>query len=415
MVVNSACAIVGCYLVLRRMSMLGDAISHAVLAAIGIVLVTTGSLAPVPLFIGAVFIGFLVAFLTQRLHEVANVPEDSGMGVVFTSLFAVGVVLVSQFDGHFDLDCVLFGNFEYIALTVSKQFGVFVPDALPTQMLILAITIILVVLFWKELKIASFDPLLATAMGFSAPLIHYALMAVVAGVTVASLQAVGAILVIAMLIVPAATAHLLTDRMSRMLMIAVLTGCTAAVFGYFLAARFDSNSAGMMAVVAGLQFVLAVFFAPQYGLVSKLRNKAQLALRVVSEDVLAMLYRAEESAREVAERSGATFHQCVRWGGGGVYGWLSVYLLRYRGHVAATANGRLQLTESGRSTGRSLLRSHRLWESYISKHFELDNDHLHDPAERIEHYIGPELQDQLERELQTPDFDPQGKPIPRAE
>ena len=88
---------------------------------------------------------------------------------------------------------------------------------------------------------------------------------------------------------------------------------------------------------------------------------------------------------------------------------------RYRGHVVTTDGGRLQLTDSGRSTGRSLLRSHRLWESYISKHFELDNDHLHDPAERIEHYIGPELQDQLERELHAPDFDPQGKPIPRAE
>jgi manganese/zinc/iron transport system permease protein len=415
MVVNSACAIVGCYLVLRRMSMLGDAISHSVLAAVGIVLVTTGGLAPIPLFIGAVSVGFLTAFLTQSLNEIANVPEDAGMGVVFTSLFAIGVVLISQYEGHFDLDCVLFGNFEYVGLMLSERFGVLVPDALPSQLLILVITITAVVLFWKELKIASFDPLLATAMGFNASLIHYLLMALVAGVTVSSLQAVGAILVIAMLIVPAATAHLLTDRMSRMLIIAVGVGCTSAIVGYYLAARFDSNSAGMMAVVAGLQFATAVFLAPQYGLVSKLRNNARLALRVVSEDVLSMLYRAEESAREAAAHSGATFRQCVEWGGGGVYAWLSVYLLRYRGQLAATFDGRLQLTESGRRTGRSLLRSHRLWEAYISKHFELDNDHLHDPAERIEHYIGPELQEQLERELETPEFDPQGKPIPRAE
>lgn len=417
MVVNSACAIVGCYLVLRRLSMLGDAISHSVLAAIGIVLVTTGGLAPLPLFAGALFVGFLTAFLTQTLHRIANVPEDSGMGVVFTSLFAVGVVLISQYEGHFDLNCVLFGSLEYIVPV--KWHGIYIPDVLPSQLLILGITLTLVVLFWKELKIASFDPLLATAMGFSATFLHYMLMAIVSGVTVASLQAVGAILVIAMLIVPAATAHLLTDRMSRMLMIAVFVGCSSAFFGYILAERFDSNSAGMMAVVAGLHFAVAVVFAPQYGLVSKVRNNARLALRVVSEDVLARLYRAEEPATAQAsatpQSAGVTFRECVQLGGGGFYGWLSVYSLRFRGHVASTMGGRIQLTDSGRSTGRSLIRSHRLWESYISKHFELDNDHLHDPAERLEHYIGPELQDQLERELQTPDFDPQGKPIPKGE
>ena len=409
---NSACAIVGCYLVLRRMSMLGDAISHAVLAAIGVVFLMTGTIAYLPMFIGALVVGMLTAFMTETLHAVADVPEDSGMGVVFTSLFALGVVIISQFKLDLDVDCVLFGKFELVALLPVEILGIEVPLALVRLSIVLLITLTIVIVFWKELKIASFDPQLATAIGFNATVIHYLLMGTVASVTVASLESVGAILVIAMLIVPPATAHMLTDRMWLMMCIAVLVGALSSIFGYMGAVWLDTNTAGMVAVVAGIQFALAVTFSPRYGLVSRMYHNAKIAMRVLQEDIVSRLYRMEE---QQAGTAAVSMQQCVDMVGENWGGWLAVRLMRWRGQLETADGGLLQLSASGRNTGKSLVRSHRLWESYISKHFELPKDHLHEPAHRIEHYIGPELQQQLERDLEGAEIDPHGTKIPEAD
>lgn len=417
-VCNSACAIVGCYLVLRRMSLLGDAIGHAVLAGIAFAFLLTGSISFFPIMIGALVVGMLTAFLTQTLTDVGHVPEDSSMGVVFTSLFAVGVLVVSQIKVHIDTDCVLFGAFGQAVIDVVAVWGAgtegafYVPAVFAKMLPVLAVTIAFVCLFWKELKIVSFDGQLATSIGVSAVVVHYLLMGVVSLVTVVSLEAVGAIVVVAMLIVPAATAHLLTDRLKWMILSAVGVGCVSAVVGVFAARVFETEVAGMMAVAAGGQFALAVAFAPRHGVVSRVVENVRLAFRIASEDVIAFLYRREEKVRPGDALAAATPADCIQTTGGGLTGRLAIPWLRFRGWIDADASGNLTLTDNGRLTGESLVRSHRLWEAYLQENFDLPADHLHEPAERIEHFIGPELQERLDRALDSPDRDPHGREIP---
>src|SRR5262245_19942022 len=183
---NVPCAILGCYLVLRRMSLLGDAISHAVLPGLAVAFLITGSLSGWGLAIGAAVLGVLTAYLTQAVHKLADVAEDASMGVVFTSLFAIGVILITRVASHVDLDpgCVLYGLLEFVSLDTVPMFGREVPRAVQTLGPSLVVTVAFVLLFWKELKIVSFDPALAGAMGYRVGLIHYVLMAMVACVTV---------------------------------------------------------------------------------------------------------------------------------------------------------------------------------------------------------------------------------------
>ena len=414
-VCNACCAVLGCYLVLRRMSLLGDAVSHSILAGIAGAFLLTGSIGPLPMFVGALAAGLLTAFLTQSLTNIGKIPEDSSMGVVFTSLFAVGVILISSpalRKSHLD-DCMLVGLLDVVSLDTEWIGGWKIPRTLLSLVPMLAVILLFVTVFWKELKISSFDPELATSMGINAALMHYLLMGMVASTTVASMQAVGVVLVIAMLIVPAATAHLLTDRLGWMIALAVLAGTTSAIFGCLWARWANSNAAGMMAVVAGLQFALAVVLAPRYGLVSKAVHNVRLAYRIVCEDIVATLYRWEESAgRTPRPGTAVTSADCIRAAGGGFLARLAVPLLRRRGELTQLADGTLALSAQGRRLGESLVRSHRLWESYLDQYFDLPADHLHEPAEQIEHFIGPELQSRLADSLKSPATDPHGRSIP---
>ena len=397
---NVPCAILGCYLVLRRMSLLGDAISHAVLPGLAVAFLLTGSINGIGMAIGAGVLGVLTAYLTQLVHKTADVPEDAGMGVVFTSLFAVGVILITRAASSVDLDpgCVLYGLIEFAPLDTVPLLGLEVPRAVQTLGPVLAITVAFVAVFWKELKLVSFDPALAAAMGFRVALIHYMLMAMVAGVTVASFEAVGSILVIAMLIVPAATAHLLSDRLPGMIGWSVAVAVLSAVLGYIGAVRLNTSVAGMMSVSAGGLFLVAVFVAPRHGILSQAGRRVRLALRIARDHVLADLYRAEELSAAEAYVPG-----WVRW--------LAKVQLGRAGRIERHAGG-WRLTDAGRQEARELVRAHRLWEAFMNTRLALPPDHVHAPADRMEHYTDPALRDQLAADLANPTKDPHGRPIP---
>jgi Mn-dependent DtxR family transcriptional regulator len=282
-----------------------------------------------------------------------------------------------------------------------------VPYALVPVGLALIATIAFVLLLWKELKLVTFDPGLATALGVSAAFVHYALMTLTAGVTVASFEAVGSILVVAMLIVPAAAAHLLTDRLSAMIGWAVAIAVLSAIAGYACDYALNTGMAGAIAVAAGGQFLLAALFAPRHGLAARAWRRLSMAVRIHGEDIVARIYRQEERAGHALE---AVSLPAAR-------GLARFALLRMkrRALVAETNGGLLALTPAGRQLAESIVRAHRLWEGFLGAHFELPLDHLHEPAERIEHFIGPELQAQLEEVLQHPGVDPHGRPIPRPD
>ncbi len=406
---NATCALLGCFLVLRRMSLLVDAISHAVLPGIVVVFLFTGNLSSGWMVVGAVVVGLLTTVLTQALSATGEVAEDSSMGLVYTGLFAIGVLMINQFAGQVDLDpgCVLYGTIDLATVEISRWNQL--PHDFPRLAIVLGGTILFLMLLWKELKIVAFDPALARAMGLSVSLVHYALMAMVAIASVASFEVVGSILVVAMFIVPAATAMLLTDRLGQMLAWGAALAVGSALLGDIFASWLDTSVAGMMSVVAGAQLTAAVFFSPRGGVISRWWRNMQLSLRIQREDVLATLYRREEGAATTQPVDLARPELSA--------GWLPALARgQLRWQKLLLANGsQVELTPLGRETARSIIRSHRLWETYLQKHFDLPADHLHEPAERMEHFIDERLQAELTAELGEETHDPHGRAIPRDE
>lgn len=266
-----ACALPGCYLLLRQMSMMGDAISHAVLPGLAMAFLLTGSRASVPMFIGAAVVGVMTAVFTQWVSRMGKVESGASMGIVFTTLFALGLILIARGAERVDLDpgCVLYGAIELAPLDIAVELAVgthqlAVPRAAVVLAAVLVLNVVVIVLFFKEFKISSFDPALASALGFNAGLMHYLLMVLVAITTVAAFEVVGSILVIAMLIVPPAAAYLLTRRLWQMLLLSAVVGIVSAAAGHAgaivlppLIGFSGTSTAGMMAVAAGLQFLLA--------------------------------------------------------------------------------------------------------------------------------------------------------------
>jgi manganese/zinc/iron transport system permease protein len=416
-VTNVACALVGCYLVLRRMSLMGDAIAHAVLPGLVLALLLSGSMNILPLFLGAAAVGLLTTFLTQTLHQYGRVPADASMGVVYTSLFAIGVVLLKRYAGelHFDVQCVFEGLLGFAGMYKFKFAGLELPMQLRTVGPVALINLAAILVFWKELKISSFDSPFSTLIGFSATIMHYFLMALVAVTTVASFEAVGSILVVAMLIAPPATAHLLCDRLGRMIFVACLVAVLASVIGYWFAlpgilAERGVSPAGAMACAAGGIYGLAVLFSPQYGIISKLVRNLQTALRILREDLLLMLYRVEEVDPSKRLRPG----EAVAAVGGGWLARWALAMLRRRGRLEVR-DGRLHMTDDGRWRAARLVRGHRLWETYLVKQLGLPLDHVHAPADRVEHYIHQPLRDELERAVEGVPTDPHGREIPSSE
>lgn len=405
------CSLAGCFLVLRKMSLLGDALSHSVLAGTAGVYLVTGRVDPIPMLIGALLAGILTAVLTQFVHKSADVPEDSSIGVVFTSLFAFGVVVVSQAKHvHLDLDCVLFGDLAFAGVNLHPMLGMLWPESFQTLIPTLIITLLFLTVFWKELRLTSFDPVIAVTLGFSAGLVHYLLTTVVAMVTISAMEVVG-LLVVALLIVPPAIARLLTDRLSTMLWLSSLIGIVCTTSGYLLALRWDSSAAGLTAVTAGLLLVATIVLSPSNGLLGRIIRTVRLRIRICAEDVLAGLFRQQERSETPSEIAIVSKNECRQLAGGGILAgsavkWLKTSrLLRQSGNTMA-------LTKKGLRYAQSLIRSHRLWESYLLENFSLPADHLHDPAEAMEHYIGPELQQQITEELAAPEADPHGRVIP---
>lgn len=422
----AACALLGNFLVLRKMSMMGDAISHAVLPGLAIAFFVTESRDSVAMFVGAGAVGVLTALFTEWVRGFGRVEESASMGVVFTSLFAVGLILIVKGADKVDLDpgCVLFGDLVSIPMDVRTIAGFEVPRAVVPLAIVLLIDAVFVALFYKELKITSFDPGLATALGFDARIMHYALMTLVAVTTVAAFESVGSILVIAMLIVPAAAAHLLTDRLAPMLLISVLLAVASAALGHVGALAIpplvgfpDASTAGMIAVAAGLLFAVALVAAPKRGLLPRAVHRSRLAVQIAREDILGILYRLDELASAGAAASEAPDSRELERllaqtrGVHALLGRWAVRSVERRGWVFREGRA-IRLTAAGRDVARGIVRSHRLWESYLSKHLRLPTDHLHPAAESLEHVTTPAMRERLADATDAPRVDPQGRPIP---
>lgn len=434
-----ACALPGNFLVLRQQSMMGDALSHTALPGIAIAFLATHALRTAGLiawepysaawhaamFAGAVVLGILTAVFTEMIQKLGHVESSAALGVVFTTLFALGLILIRLAADrvHLDADCVLYGSIETVVMDTWGTSGI--PRAAVVNGTMLLLNLALVALCFKELRVAAFDPNLATTLGIDATKMHYALMAITAATLVAAFESVGSILVIAMLIVPAATAYLLTDRLSLMIVWSLAVAALAAVLGHvgaitLPAAIFsrlgfdtvlDASTAGMTAVAGGMLFVAALVFSPKQGLFIRAVRQNLLGLRVACEDVLGLLYRLDEM--QLGHTSG-TVRKLLgeRRGGAALVQRFALYKLVREGKIAPEAAG-YRLTDSGRRAAEELVRSHRLWETYLERHFDdLSGAKLHRSAHAMEHFIGPELREEIADSLDRPQTDPHGKSIP---
>jgi len=256
---------------------------------------------------------------------------------------------------------------------------------------------------WKLQVFTAFDPEAARAAGVPVAAVTTGLLAATALATVAGFEAVGAILVVAMLVVPAATAELLSRRLHRIAVLSILLGVVAASIGYLAAWRWNTSAAGMIAVVLGIQYLMCVLLTPDDGLVARLVNRGWFAWRVACEDRLAACWRAEET-----EARGDNLPALARptLGDRIADAWLAI-----TGRVARGPRG-WTLTACGREQANMVVRSHRLWESWLGRHAELPLDHLHPPAEWIEHHLGADVRRRIEAEVGTRASDPHGRLIP---
>lgn len=275
--VGLSCSLIGVFLILRKMAMMADAISHTVLLGIVVAFLITRELNGPHMLIGAIIAGLLTALLVQWLNQF-DIQQHASIGIVFTTLFAIGVILIATSVGnaHLDVQHALMGEITFIPWeTIDLPLVGSVPVATTMLALVLVIVVGCIAAFYKEWKITSFDPALAASLGIPVAFMHYLFMSLVSITTVASFDAVGAIMVVAMLITPAASAYLWTDKLSVMLVISALFGILSAVIGYCIAAWIDTSISASMAFATGVFFLISFLCSPKHGLLSKYIHPAK--------------------------------------------------------------------------------------------------------------------------------------------
>lgn len=351
----SSCALIGSFLVLRKMAMMADAISHAILPGLvaGYFLARGPSL--LPGFLGAAVAGMLTVSLVELLNRSGRVKEDAAIGLVFPAMFALGTFLVSKFFGnvHLDVDAVLYGE---IAFAPFDRFVVGGYDIGALSLYVLGaltlLNLIFVAVFYKGLKLATFDPGLAATLGFSPVLIHYALMALVSLTTVGAFTAVGAILSVALLIVPAATAYLLTDRLAVMIALAVLAGIISAVAGYTIALLLDASIAGAMATAGGILFGAALLFSPRHGVLAR-RARRRRQQRQFAADML-LVHLLNHAGQPEQEHESNADHLQTDLGWAAQFAEMAIRQATKAG-LAVREGDQLTLTPAGFQHARSVM------------------------------------------------------------
>ncbi len=395
--VGIMCGVLGCFIVLRNMALIGDALSHAILPGVVVAFVLVGY-SELAFFSGSVLAGLLTAVGITWIQQNVTTKNDAAIGIVFTAMFAIGVIGISNISRnegvHLDLKDFLFGNI----------LGVSDTDLYLTAFTTLYV-LISVVVFYRYLFATTFQEVIAQTMGISVKYIHYFLMLLLSFAVVASLQTVGVILVVAMLITPASTALLLSNRLEWVLCLSALIGLLASVIGLVGAIIFETPPGPAMAVIAFLLYLLAVFFAPAKGLLPRYFQKQKLQRRIQLEDTLKQALRLQQAGNlnmaNLLDRLGFNKSILLK----------HLQTLKSRG-LLLFANNQIELTESGEDSALNLVRAHRLWETYLVQQIGLSEEQIHEDAERYEHLLTEELLDEVDQSLGFPQTDPHGAPIP---
>jgi len=398
LIIGASCGLIGTYIMLRRMSLLGDALAHAVLPGVVISFLIAGK-GQIALFIGAVLSGIVTVLLIGFINRNSKIKEDTSIGVVFTGAFALGILIVSQLKQvHIDLSSYLFGD----VLGVST-------DDIILSAIVLVVIAASVILFYKQLLITSFDPTMALTIGISTSVVHYLLMSLLSMTIVSSLQSVGVILVVAMLITPSATAFLLTDKLKNLLWLSSFFGVLSSVIGLYLSYHFNYSSGASMVLVGVVIFMLALIFSPSQGIVSKYIKRLKISRMNLIEDALKLLYKSKTSLDKNSAASILSSEFGISKGKASA----AINSILKSG-FAELKEGKLFLTDIGEKKAIKIVKSHRLWETYITKENISEENDIHTDAEKYEHILTDDLVEDLDKELGYPEKDPHGSEIPKV-
>ncbi|MCU0718162.1 MAG: metal ABC transporter permease [Pirellula sp.] len=418
-----ASSLLGCLLMLRRMSLIGDAISHSVLPGIAAAVLVFQTNSNSWIFFAAALAGLFAVWLSSAIKKWGGVEESAAIGIVFTSLFSIGLVMVFRSDSFLDLDpaCILFGSLETSILATSQTWVGVIPDIVASLAVVCVLNSIAIIALFKEWRITTFDPEFAKTQGISDAIFHYLLAALVSVTCIAAFEAVGTVLVVAMLIVPAATAYLLSRNLQIILVLAVVISILFAVFGHLSAITVPKlfglkslSSSSMMAVVGGLLFSFAILFGPQQGLVAQWLRTRKIGFQILQDDLLALLYRAAERNQTdspntpcsmlvsemsaLVERPVSILRKAIRQ-------------LENNSLIIATGES-CQLTEAGSKAAQNLVRSHRLWEKFLANEMNVAENKVHPHAEKWEHVTNSNMRIELDALTGNASRDPHGRAIP---
>lgn len=401
------CGLMGTFLVVRKLALMGDALSHAVLPGVALGFLWKMNKDPVAIFIGASVAGLLGAGLVQAIRSTTKHKEDAALGFVLAAFFAVGACLVTMIQNlpggnKSGLDKFMFGQAAALGHGDIVLLGS-----------VTLLTLGILGVFYKELLLTSFDAAFAQSVGIPARVFHYLLMLLLAFAIVSSLQAVGVVLVAAMLVIPAATAFLLTDRFGWMLALAAGFGvATGGVGAFFSFVGRNLPTGPLMVLAAAAVFAGALCFGPRHGILARWWRRRSRSARITRENTLKALYRQLEQngfqteavslpalARERRESLGAVHREITR--------------LERHGLATRTADAQaVVFTPDGWRRACEIVRNHRLWELYLTHAANYAVDHVHEDAEKIEHILGEDTVRLLEKRLSHAHRDPHGKLIP---
>jgi len=389
--------VVGCLVVLRRMAFLGDALSHAMIAGVAggylVMKLLFGFEAHAPgMLLGSLLAAVLTVALIGLVSRISRIKEDTAIGIMYTGVFALGVVVVSIFRSYIHIDLMHF--------ILGDILGVADTD-LWVGAVVSALVLSILILFFRHFQLATFDPVMAASIGLPVLLLDYALTTCVSLVVVSAVSMVGVILVVGLLITPAATAYLLSDRLDRMMALAALFGVTSVIGGLYLCVWLDSAGGGAVMLFCTLQFLVVLTVAPRYGLLARWLRLRRLVPQQVVEDVLTTILRHEgETPLPVIRQyvlHPVHLHKALRQ-------------MEQEGLISASGGG-YRLTETGEKEARQVLRAHRLWETYLES-IGTPQEAVHATADRMEHMRANGTIDYLDQKLGKPVHDPHGKIIP---
>ncbi len=397
--VAAVCGVVGCLVILRRMAFLGDALSHAMIAGVAggylFMKLLFGVEAHAPaMLLGSLIAAVITVALIGFVSRASRVKEDTAIGIMYTGVFAGGVVLVSIFRNYIHIDLMHFIMGDVLGVADADLWVAAIASSL---------VLTIIILFFRHFQITSFDPVMAVSIGLPVVFIDYLLTTCVSLVVVSAVSMVGVILVVGLLITPAATAYLLCDRLDRMMFTAAGFGFSSVVGGLYLCFWLDSSGGGAVMLFSTAQFILVLIFAPRYGLLARQLQLYRLVPQQLLEDILGSIIRKGDHRMKISElkqdlkrhkRAGRAVGNLVRQG-----------LLELDG-------GFVRLTPSGKKEALAVQRSHRIWETYLH-HMGTPEAEIHPRAENLEHLRDNSALDYLDDLLGHPVTDPHGKEIPQ--